>query len=497
MRLANNVPLALAVGLCACVLLAGCAGDRTAERGNEETDMTESEPEQIIDKETETEAETAPEEIVLPAERRIDFTAFDEAMLATAFPATAATEVALCPDGVQFTARMFTTDPQVRFDIDALYGALGYAETENGSHVPFIPEETGAVVIRLRSTESGVFEFFYAAGDIAEATAGRSVTGNYLGGGDWQYLVLDFDGKEGYTTRFNDRCRLDWSTGVRGGDTMTVAELLFFLDARTAEKYIGQNGGSVQSAMGNTGYGTAERTGKVEAGYYVCLYQNKLGTDAAGVLEYFGTDSLADAQALCDSEKQYGYRVVDETGAVVYAPYTLLQCDILREAKYVTDYARENGFTYGDAPINPAIDHRAKKVSCDRLVCWVLYRAGFTDQPFSQGVVVSAMHTWAEKNGFTEITDKTALEPGDIVLVHPNKSGTYALHTFLYAGETDTAGVFYRYDHGSDARIQSDQPNAQPLELDGAPFWRAYRPVATAENNVCYARYYADTLGSP
>lgn len=125
----------------------------------------------------------------------------------------------------------------------------------------------------------------------------------------------------------------------------------------------------------------------------------------------------------------------------------------------MTDYARANGFAYGDAPINPAIDHRAKKVSCDRLVCWVLYRAGFTEQPFVQGVVVSAMHTWAEKNGFLEITDKTALEPGDIVLVRPNRS---------------------------------DQPNAQPLELDGAPFWRAYRPIATAENNVCFARYYAD-----
>ena len=158
----------------------------------------------------------------------------------------------------------------------------------------------------------------------------------------------------------------------------------------------------------------------------------------------------------------------------------------------MTEYARANGFTYGDAPINPAINHRAKKVSCDRLVCWVLYRAGFTEQPFVQGVVVSAMHTWAEKNGFLEITDKTALEPGDIVLVRPNRSGTYALHTFLYAGETDTAGYCYRYDHGSDDRIRSDQPNAQPLELDGAPFWRAYRPIATAENNVCYARYYAD-----
>ena len=453
--------------------------------------MTETETEQSM--ETEAEAEAA--EVVLSPERRIDFTAWDDALLSLTFPASAATEVSLCPDGIQLTARTFTTDPQVRFDIDALYGALGYGETEDGSHVPFVPEEIGAIAVKLRCAQSGVFEFFYAAGEITDATAGYSVTEAYLGGDGWQYLLLDFADAPGYHTRFRDRCRLDWSTSVQAGATMTIAELLFFPDAHTAETYIEQNGGIVRSAAGNTGYGTAERTGKVEAGYYVCLYQNKLGTDAAGVLEYFGADSLADAQALCDSEKQYGYRVADADGRVVYAPYMLLQCDILREAKAVTDYARENGFAYGDAPINPAIDHRAKKVSCDRLVCWTLYRAGFTDQPFTQGVVVSAMHMWAEKNGFLEITDKAVLEPGDIVLVRPNGSGTYALHTFLYAGETDEAGIFYRYDHGSDARIQSVQPNAQPLELDGAPFWRAYRPIATPENNVCYARYYADNFG--
>lgn len=476
----------LFIGGCIGALLVSCAGGTQTEREWEESDMTEVERSM----ETETERETEAEKIVLSAERRIDFTAFDETMLAAAFPATAATDVTLCPDGVQFTARAFTTDPQVRFDIDALYGALGYGDTENGSHVPFAPEEIGAIVVKLRCAESGLFEFFYAAGEITDATAGYSVTEAYLGGDGWQYLLLDFADAPGYHTRFRDRCRLDWSANVQAGATMTLAETLFFPDVRTAERYVGRQGGEVRSAMGKTGYGTTEPEGRVDAGYYVCLYQNKLSTADAGVREVFPT--VADAMALCDSERQYGYRVADESGRVVYAPYSLLQCDILREAKAVTEYARANGFTYGDAPINPAIDHRAKKVSCDRLVCWVLYRAGFTDQPFSQGVVVSAMHTWAEKNGFLEISDKTVLEPGDIVLVRPNRSGMYALHTFLYAGETDTAGVFYRYDHGSDARIQSVQPNAQPLELDGAPFWRAYRPIATAENNVCYARYYAE-----
>ena len=67
---------------------------------------------------------------------------------------------------------------------------------------------------------------------------------------------------------------------------------------------------------------------------------------------------------------------------------TPLQAEILKEAKWVTDYVRENGFRYGDAPMNPAIDHEAKLVSCDRLVDWVMYRVGFTDQVERQGMVV-------------------------------------------------------------------------------------------------------------
>ncbi len=484
--------------LCACAFLSGCARRPIAESEKETTAGADAETEQILETETETEKEieTETEEISIPVERRIDFTAFDETLLASAFPTAAETDVSLCADGVQFTASALTVDPQVRFDIDSFYGAIGYEKTENGGFVPFIPETVGAIVVKLKATERGRFEFFYATGEIQEAEAGCSVVGTYMKSDSWQYLLLDLgDADSGkYNTCFNDGCRIDWSASACAGDTVVLGEMLFWEDTKEAEEYVKMM--NAEALMEGTGYGTAECTGSVEAGYYVCLYQNKLGTEDAGVREFFDADNLEAAMALCNSEKQYGYRIADENGTVVYAPYTLLQCDILREAKYVTDYARENGFTYGDAPINPAIDHGAKKVSCDRLVCWVLYRAGFTDQPYTQGVVVSAMHTWSEENGFMEITDKEALEPGDIVLVRPNSSGTYALHTFLYAGETDREGVFYRYDHGSDARIQSVQPNMQALELDGAPFWRAYRPVATAENNICYARYYANTIES-
>ena len=78
---------------------------------------------------------------------------------------------------------------------------------------------------------------------------------------------------------------------------------------------------------------------------------------------------------------------------------------LLSEAKEVTDYIRANNFNYGDAPINPAINHDAKLASCDRCVGWFLYNMGYTNQPESHGLVVSTFGNWCEQNGFTKITN--------------------------------------------------------------------------------------------
>ncbi len=199
--------------------------------------------------------------------------------------------------------------------------------------------------------------------------------------------------------------------------------------------------------------------------YYVC----NVTEDPVGTAFRAPYETLDAAISLCDRLAAQGYRVVSSRGELVYAPYTELQCDILRECKWVTDYVRENGFVYGDAAINPAISHRDKKVSCDRLVCWVMYRVGFTEQPRTQGVVVSAMASWCERNDFHRVTRVEDLQPGDIVLV--NWNGSYPAHTFIYAGESGTAGQYYRYDCGSNTRIQSVQPSCEPL----TGFWRAYR----------------------
>ncbi len=194
------------------------------------------------------------------------------------------------------------------------------------------------------------------------------------------------------------------------------------------------------------------------------------------------TASLSEAEAIARENARFGCRVFGDDGVEVYCPLTPLQCDIMREARAVTDLVRENGFRYGDAPVNPAVDCTARLVSCDRLVDWVLYRVGFTDQPVSHGMVVyhpadprMDLPSWCDLRGFERIEDPDGLEPGDIVFVRPEKSraGTFRPgHTFLFAGYGPD-GLSYRYGCGKLERIQSVQPSLEPLK----DFMFACRPV--------------------
>lgn len=161
----------------------------------------------------------------------------------------------------------------------------------------------------------------------------------------------------------------------------------------------------------------------------------------------------------------------------------------MREGKWVADYVRENGFTYGDAPVNPAMNCDAKLVSCDRLVGWVLYRVGqnnpkyasYTDQIESHGIFVYGQYgserdftTWCENHNFKKIENMLDLQAGDIVFVIPKHTaaGTlYPGHVFMCAGPTES-GTFYRYDGGSNQRIKSVQPFNEPIN----EFMYAYRP---------------------
>ena len=203
-------------------------------------------------------------------------------------------------------------------------------------------------------------------------------------------------------------------------------------------------------------------------------------------------DTIEDAKYFADKNAQTGHVVFDKKGNVVYSTYSELVTTLMREGKWVADFVRTNGFTYGNASLNPGynwanpdkpVDGSEKIVSCDRLVDWILWRAGYTDQRTSNGPVVhdsfsyDQPHTLAyycESKGFIKITDVNELQAGDICFVSPGPNGR-AGHVYMCAGPVNNgSGNYYRYDGGSNNWINTVQPGSS---LANPNFLFAYRPV--------------------
>lgn len=146
---------------------------------------------------------------------------------------------------------------------------------------------------------------------------------------------------------------------------------------------------------------------------------------------------------------------------------------LLKAAKEVTDYVRTHNFTYGDAPINPAIDPSARLTSCDRCVGWALYKIGYTDQPKSHGLVVhkTSMPAWLDRHNFKKITSYSEIQAGDIVFFDYNHNDDPD-HVFIL-GNKKSGSNWERYDCGNSTRIRSVQPSVEPVSKGN--FTYAYR----------------------
>lgn len=208
--------------------------------------------------------------------------------------------------------------------------------------------------------------------------------------------------------------------------------------------------------------------------------------------QQFGAfDNLDDAKKALDGIKQLGYIIYNSKNKVEYCPFdSVAQSKILYQSKFVADFVRENGYKYGDAQVNPSYDQgrTEKKVSCDRYVAWAIFLAGYTKSNYEN----SRLNLYGEKNlenylldnGFVKINDVSDVRAGDVVFVgdsrehYPNLQGywlDYPDHVFICAGKSQN-DHFYRYDAGSNARLQSVQPFDEPLEyLPDKNFRYAYR----------------------
>lgn len=476
----------LALLLALLMLASACTPAPDPEGGEETTAQTE--PESTEPESTEPERETE-EEInlpyLIPNPTRIDLSTFSTEMIKAAFPASKTVIVEQCDQGLKFIGRKESRDPGVQWKLSSMFKAAGYPVAEDGkSYVPFTPDEKKVIVFKIQAEWGGAFELFYATEDRNNARGGYSMTEVYGGDSEFfgervtQYVIFEADETtKGWTTRFNDGCRLDYTNFVQQGDEFLLQKIAFCADRAEAERFI-----SIDK-------GEPEPIPAVAEGYYVCLYEDRLHLPKNNVKgDVYAT--LDEAKAACDKLAKYGYRVANEKGEILYAPYTVLQSTLLREAYYIVNYARTEKFKYGDSCTNPGINHRPHYTSCDRLVDWVLYRAGFTDQPLVQGKVVTNLPQWCEEMGFEKITREQDLQPGDIVFVRPSSQG-YPLHTYMVASYV-SSGKSLRYDHGSDSRIMNKkQPTSEPISYGDAPFMYAYRPVVTEKNNIYYD-YYKD-----
>ena len=463
-----------------------CLGACTAQPGAKPLESHQS-TEQVSVEEPTSQEEPAPEPLpyLIPYPDRIDLSSMDASVFKAAFKRGSATVLAQDEKGLEIMAKSESRDPGFSWNINSMYKAAGYPENEqSGNYVPFTPEQKKVIVFKLQAEWGGAFEMYYATNE-REHAKGQYVMTEIFGGDSeffgervWQYVVFEADeSTEDWCVRFNDGFRLDYSNFVQKGDYFYIEQIAFCADRAEAEAYIAKDRGEIPPKP------------EVAAGYYVCLYEDRLHLPEDNVKgEVFAT--LEQAKEYCDKYMKYGYRVANEKGEILYTPYSLLQTNLLREGYYIVNYARENDFKYGDSCTNPGINHRPLRTSCDRLVDWILYRAGFTDQPLVQGKVVSNLPAWCEEMGFEKITNIEDLQAGDIIFVRPHADGG-PQHTFMLASDYKD-GSALRYDHGSDTRIMNKkQPTKEPISYGDAPFMYAYRPVVTEENNIYYHDLYA------
>lgn len=163
---------------------------------------------------------------------------------------------------------------------------------------------------------------------------------------------------------------------------------------------------------------------------------------------------------------------------------------LMTEGKVIADFIREKNFIYGDAQINPAInwrtlnvteaiDPKERIVACDRMVSWILFRAGFIDQDYRHGI---DLYRYFEEHDFEKIETTRTIQAGDIVFVNPDAKGNPG-HVFMCAGKNK------RYDGGSNERINGSK-GPQPFSEPIGNFVVAYRPNPAKMPNPSMLKIY-------
>lgn len=126
--------------------------------------------------------------------------------------------------------------------------------------------------------------------------------------------------------------------------------------------------------------------------------------------------------------------------------------DFLAAVKGVQEYARKNGYRYGDS--RTAVPTADKLISCDRLVAKALYDLGYTDQVKGGIALGRGFEDYLTAHGFKRSTSLSAAKAGSVI-VCVNPSGS-SRHVFVIASKS--GATYKRYDCGSNTWIKAKQP---------------------------------------
>lgn len=150
----------------------------------------------------------------------------------------------------------------------------------------------------------------------------------------------------------------------------------------------------------------------------------------------------------------------------------------------VTDTAREHDYIYGDSASTPPTSDYT--ISCDRMIAKALYNMSdeFRDQQ-NGGMTIFTEDDYLTSHGFRRISDPSEVQAGDIVLM--TGAGT-PVHTFVVVSYDKNTGICSKYDCGSKARIDTQQPftDVPLLQWSNLQFGCAYRykTVADEQDNT-------------
>lgn len=128
---------------------------------------------------------------------------------------------------------------------------------------------------------------------------------------------------------------------------------------------------------------------------------------------------------------------------------------LINATKAVYEMAHNGHYRYGDSHATPPCSDGI--ISCDRLIARALWNLGFQSQP-AGGITVLNMENFLTSWGFKKITDISSLKAGDIVLFRNQLTTPNAnWHTFLLT-KFNAPNDIWKYDMGSQQRIESAQP---------------------------------------